>query len=105
MKHLFFGGIHPKYQKEMSTAVTEFIRLDPDTGHYDMLTSGDTIENHPVLSRDGQSLYYDAIGIAYGEAGQMLGKSPSEIMKLDLRRGEIESCKNLYNCLTFVSAS
>ena len=30
MKHLFFGGIHPKYQKEMSTAVTEFIRLDPD---------------------------------------------------------------------------
>ena len=30
MKNLFFGGIHPKYQKEMSTAVTEFIRLDPD---------------------------------------------------------------------------
>ena len=24
MKHLFFGGIHPKYNKEMSTTVTQF---------------------------------------------------------------------------------
>ena len=29
MKHLFFGGIHPKYQKEMSTAVTTFHAVTP----------------------------------------------------------------------------
>jgi len=29
MKHLFFGGIHPKYNKEMSTAVTEFQSIVP----------------------------------------------------------------------------
>ena len=29
MKHLFFGGIHPKYNKEMSTAVTEFRTITP----------------------------------------------------------------------------
>ena len=29
MKHLFFGGIHPKYNKEMSTGVTDFHRLTP----------------------------------------------------------------------------
>ena len=30
MKHLFFGGIHPKYNKEMSTKVTTFRTVDPD---------------------------------------------------------------------------
>ena len=30
MKHLFFGGIHPKYNKEMSTHVTEFHSVVPD---------------------------------------------------------------------------
>ncbi len=29
MKHLFFGGIHPKYNKEMSTGITDFHRLTP----------------------------------------------------------------------------
>ena len=29
MKHLFFGGIHPKYNKEMSTHVTEFHSIVP----------------------------------------------------------------------------
>ena len=29
MKHLFFGGIHPKYNKEMSTTVTEFHTISP----------------------------------------------------------------------------
>ncbi len=29
MKHLFFGGIHPKYNKEMSTGVTDFQTLEP----------------------------------------------------------------------------
>ena len=29
MKHLFFGGIHPKYNKEMSTHVTEFHTIVP----------------------------------------------------------------------------
>ena len=29
MKHLFFGGIHPKYNKEMSTVVTTFHRIEP----------------------------------------------------------------------------
>ena len=29
MKHLFFGGIHPKYNKEMSTQVTTFHSIDP----------------------------------------------------------------------------
>ena len=29
MKHLFFGGIHPKYNKEMSTGVTDFRQVDP----------------------------------------------------------------------------
>ena len=29
MKHLFFGGIHPKYNKEMSTAVTSFHTVTP----------------------------------------------------------------------------
>ncbi len=29
MKHLFFGGIHPKYNKEMSTKVTEFRTITP----------------------------------------------------------------------------
>ncbi len=29
MKHLFFGGIHPKYNKEMSTAVQEFPTIQP----------------------------------------------------------------------------
>jgi electron transport complex protein RnfC len=29
MKHLFFGGIHPKYNKEMSTTVTSFETITP----------------------------------------------------------------------------
>ena len=29
MKHLFFGGIHPKYNKELSTGVTDFRTLEP----------------------------------------------------------------------------
>ncbi len=29
MKHLFFGGIHPKYNKEMSTKTTEFRTITP----------------------------------------------------------------------------
>ena len=29
MKHLFFGGIHPKYNKEMSTQVTAFHSITP----------------------------------------------------------------------------
>ncbi len=29
MKHLFFGGIHPKYNKEMSTTVTTFHSITP----------------------------------------------------------------------------
>ena len=29
MKHLFFGGIHPKYNKEMSTTVTTFHTIVP----------------------------------------------------------------------------
>lgn len=29
MKHLFFGGIHPKYNKEMSTKVTTFHTITP----------------------------------------------------------------------------
>ena len=29
MKHLFFGGIHPKYNKEMSTGVTDFQKVLP----------------------------------------------------------------------------
>ena len=29
MKRLFFGGIHPKYNKEMSTKITEFVEIKP----------------------------------------------------------------------------
>ncbi len=29
MKHLFFGGIHPKYNKEMSTQITNFQIINP----------------------------------------------------------------------------
>ena len=29
MKHLFFGGIHPKYNKEMSTQITTFHHITP----------------------------------------------------------------------------
>ena len=29
MKHLFFGGIHPKYNKEMSTQITTFHSITP----------------------------------------------------------------------------
>ena len=29
MKHLFFGGIHPKYNKEMSTSITTFETITP----------------------------------------------------------------------------
>ena len=29
MKHLFFGGVHPKYNKEMSTTVTDFETIIP----------------------------------------------------------------------------
>ena len=29
MKHLFFGGIHPKYNKEMSTGITSFKTITP----------------------------------------------------------------------------
>ena len=31
MKHLFFGGIHPKYNKEMSTTSVDFHSLQPKT--------------------------------------------------------------------------
>jgi len=31
MKRLFFGGIHPKYKKELSTSVTDFRTLEPNT--------------------------------------------------------------------------
>ncbi len=30
MNKLFFGGIHPKYNKEMSTHITDFIKIQPD---------------------------------------------------------------------------
>jgi len=30
MKHLFFGGIHPKYNKEMSTGITSFQTVTPE---------------------------------------------------------------------------
>ena len=30
MKHLFFGGIHPKYNKEMSKVVTTLHTIEPD---------------------------------------------------------------------------
>ena len=29
MKRLFFGGIHPKYNKEMSTHITDFVEIKP----------------------------------------------------------------------------
>jgi len=29
MKHLFYGGVHPKYKKEMSTVITNFHRVKP----------------------------------------------------------------------------
>ncbi len=29
MKHLFFGGIHPKYNKEMSTGITQLLTITP----------------------------------------------------------------------------
>ena len=29
MKRLFFGGIHPKYNKEMSKTVTDFLTIVP----------------------------------------------------------------------------
>ena len=29
MKRLFFGGIHPKYNKEMSTQITNFHYIKP----------------------------------------------------------------------------
>ena len=29
MKKLFFGGIHPKYNKEMSTGITFFMTIAP----------------------------------------------------------------------------
>ena len=31
MKHLFFGGIHPKYNKEMSKKRPELRTIEPDT--------------------------------------------------------------------------
>ena len=31
MKKLFFGGIHPKYKKEMSTHITDFVKIRPKT--------------------------------------------------------------------------
>ena len=31
MNKLFFGGIHPKYNKEMSTHITDFIKIQPKT--------------------------------------------------------------------------
>ena len=31
MKRLFFGGIHPKYNKEMSTGITELRTIIPKT--------------------------------------------------------------------------
>ena len=65
------------------------IRLDLDTGNYDIITSGDTQESHPILSGNGTCLYYDAIGIARAEDGSFMGRGPSEIMKLDLSRGEL----------------
>jgi len=30
MKHLFFGGIHPKYNKEMSKTILDLRRIEPD---------------------------------------------------------------------------
>ena len=29
MKRLFFGGIHPNYNKEMSTGITSFLSITP----------------------------------------------------------------------------
>ena len=31
MKHLFFGGIHPKYNKEMSKTTPDVKVIDPET--------------------------------------------------------------------------
>ena len=37
MKHLFFGGVHPKYNKEMSTGVTDYQMLKPHVAVIPML--------------------------------------------------------------------
>lgn len=64
------------------------IRLDPDTGRYEQLTEGDTVERHPFAA-DGV-LYFDMRGYARNSDQQLVGLGPSAIATLNLLTGEIE---------------
>ncbi|MBR6752838.1 MAG: hypothetical protein IKM05_02250 [Clostridia bacterium] len=64
--------------------------LDPVSGNYDAITSGDTIDKHPVLSKDGSSLYYDAVGYARDENGVVLGRGPRSVLRLHLASNRLD---------------
>lgn len=64
--------------------------LNPENGRYDTITSGDTVDSHPVLSRDGNYLYYDAAGHARNEDGMVLGKGPRSVLRLNLNTNQLD---------------
>jgi len=67
---------------------SHIIKLDPDTGRYEQLTEGDTVERHPFAA-DG-TLCFDMRGYARGSDQQLAGLGPSAIAAMNLRSGEIE---------------
>ena len=60
MKRLFFGGIHPKYNKEMSTHITTFHKITPaQVVDNDRVTYTFVIQNsgnQPVVATDNAAI-------------------------------------------------
>lgn len=57
---------------------------------YRWLTSGDTVDAAPWISRLENVLYYASAGLARDEEGSVLAKGPSSVQKLSLSCGTLE---------------
>ncbi len=65
--------------------------LRPGQARYQIITQGDTQDTAPFLCRDGRTLYYASAGYARNEAGMIVAKGPSALLKLDLRSGSLDA--------------
>lgn len=64
--------------------------MKADTARYEIITQGDTVDTAPFLSRDGRTLYYASVGLARNEDGLPIGSSPSALLRMNLRTGELD---------------
>lgn len=58
------------------------------------VTQGDTVDTSPWLTQAGGQIYYASAGYARDEAGRILAKGPSAILKLDLQTGALDEIRS-----------